>query len=179
MAMGVKHPGFQLLSLRPSPSALRTAPCLLPDQLGLYLRFYLPLVLLSVCVVLADQLRRAGGGACEDCMDGLELDEPRGRLPGHQRAPPPRGVLRALVEGGVRGRVAAAAAVGCHGRREFLVTLVAGRRRVFSFVSLLIGGADDGSMLGRERLPGPNMYTELYQTYLVLDQWSMATLFFS
>jgi hypothetical protein len=82
MAMGVKHPGFQLLSLRPSPSALRTAPCLLPDQLGLYLRFYLPLVLLSVCVVLADQLRRAGGGACEDCMDGLELDEPRGRLPG-------------------------------------------------------------------------------------------------
>jgi hypothetical protein len=79
----------------------------------------------------------------------------------------------------VRGRVAAAAAVGGHGRRELLVTLAEGRRRVFSFVSILIGGADDGSMVGRERFPGPNMYTKLYQTYLVLDQWSMATLFFS
>jgi len=62
MAMGVRRPGFQLLSLAASQrnvysSALsgQTAadrPCLLPDQLGIYLSVYVPLLLLSVAILL-------------------------------------------------------------------------------------------------------------------------------
>jgi hypothetical protein len=81
MAMGVRRPGFQLLSLSPSPPSSRTTPCLLPDQIAVYLRIYVPLLLFSLALLAGDTFRRSGQ-RCEDCMDGLDLDPPRGRLPG-------------------------------------------------------------------------------------------------
>jgi hypothetical protein len=53
MAMGVRHPGFQLLSLLDGQGqdSYATQPCLLPDQLGLYLNLYLPLIVFSLIVV--------------------------------------------------------------------------------------------------------------------------------
>ncbi|KAI0051173.1 Metallo-dependent phosphatase [Auriscalpium vulgare] len=49
MAMGVRRPGFHLLSLAPAaPPAHR--PCALPDQLAVYLRVYLPLFVLTLAV---------------------------------------------------------------------------------------------------------------------------------
>lgn len=61
--MGVRHPGYQLLSLvPPSPSRdTRTIAhqlCLLPDQLGIYLNVYIPLVSLTLIVLLAANARR-------------------------------------------------------------------------------------------------------------------------
>ncbi|KAF8897076.1 Metallo-dependent phosphatase-like protein [Gymnopilus junonius] len=57
MVMNVQRPGFQLLSL--APSDLRTdskhtyfdTPCLLPDQLRIYLNTYIPFLALSLLVV--------------------------------------------------------------------------------------------------------------------------------
>ncbi|EIN11270.1 Metallo-dependent phosphatase [Punctularia strigosozonata HHB-11173 SS5] len=51
MAMGVRRPGFQVLSLAPSSPAADAA-CLLPDQLGLYISGYAPLVGLSLALLL-------------------------------------------------------------------------------------------------------------------------------
>jgi ethanolamine phosphate phosphodiesterase len=63
MAMGIRKPGFQVLSLAP-PSDTDTYPadgavitmsdnlCLLPDQLGIYISGYAPLVGLSLLVLL-------------------------------------------------------------------------------------------------------------------------------
>lgn len=57
MVMNVKRPGFQLLSLAPAelrladrPSHMDT-PCLLPDQIQIYLVRYLPLVAITILVV--------------------------------------------------------------------------------------------------------------------------------
>ncbi|KLO20354.1 Metallo-dependent phosphatase, partial [Schizopora paradoxa] len=57
MAMGIKKPGFQLLSLLPHesgtvfPQGVNTfadAPCLLPDQLTIYIERYLPLFVFTL-----------------------------------------------------------------------------------------------------------------------------------
>lgn len=65
MAMGIRHPGFQLLSLDPwdgrgdRPQQTHAdAPCLLPDQLGIYLSVYIPLFLVSIFVVFAGNAHR-------------------------------------------------------------------------------------------------------------------------
>ncbi|KZT19065.1 Metallo-dependent phosphatase, partial [Neolentinus lepideus HHB14362 ss-1] len=62
MAMGIRRPGFQLLSLAApqrnvyasvlSGQTVADRPCLLPDQLGIYLSVYVPLLLLSVAILL-------------------------------------------------------------------------------------------------------------------------------
>lgn len=71
MAMGIRRPGFQLLSLTstiPSfetltqlpnspPSPLDT-PCFLPDQLGIYLNIYIPFTILSLLSLLAFNIHR-------------------------------------------------------------------------------------------------------------------------
>ncbi|RPD78267.1 Metallo-dependent phosphatase [Lentinus tigrinus ALCF2SS1-7] len=63
MAMGVRRPGYQLLSLVP-PSLARDGqslayrPCLLPDQLSIYLSVYIPLFVLSLIMLLAVNVRR-------------------------------------------------------------------------------------------------------------------------
>ncbi|KAL1735503.1 Metallo-dependent phosphatase-like protein [Schizophyllum commune] len=57
MAMGVRRPGYQLLSLAPAErgaddaAAAATALCLLPDQLHIYLGVYVPLLVLSLALV--------------------------------------------------------------------------------------------------------------------------------
>lgn len=71
MAMGIRRPGFQLLSLIStvpaietltqlpnSPPSLLDTPCFLPDQLGIYLNIYLPFILLSVLCLLAFNVHR-------------------------------------------------------------------------------------------------------------------------
>ncbi|RDX40898.1 hypothetical protein OH76DRAFT_1423437 [Lentinus brumalis] len=63
MAMGVRRPGYQLLSLIPPHTAydgqsLAHRPCLLPDQLDIYLSVYIPLFELSLIVLLTSKLRR-------------------------------------------------------------------------------------------------------------------------
>ena len=71
--MGIRRPGFQLLSLTstvPSPDQITQipvppplhAPCLMPDQLGIYLYIYIPLGLLSLLVLLAFNVVRVNGG---------------------------------------------------------------------------------------------------------------------
>lgn len=59
MAMGIRRPGFQLLSLAPQERWLGTSthpthadvPCLLPDQIKIYLSVYIPILLVSLLVV--------------------------------------------------------------------------------------------------------------------------------
>ncbi|KAF7983300.1 hypothetical protein HWV62_22969 [Athelia sp. TMB] len=64
MVMNVQRPGFQLLSLvAPSPSTNQPAqhlhtPCLLPDQIGIYLSVYVPLVVLSLFGILVANVYR-------------------------------------------------------------------------------------------------------------------------
>jgi len=59
MGMGVRRPGFQLLSLAPaelrqtaSTPSYADKPCLLPDQVEIYLERYLPLLITTILVVL-------------------------------------------------------------------------------------------------------------------------------
>lgn len=74
MAMGIRRPGFQLLSLISTvPSADQItqipvspplhAPCLMPNQLEIYFYIYIPLVFLSVSLLFAFNVRRVNGGA--------------------------------------------------------------------------------------------------------------------
>ncbi|KAJ7783320.1 Metallo-dependent phosphatase-like protein [Mycena metata] len=63
MAMGIRRPGFQLLSLVPPHSmqgSLSHADslCLLPDQLGIYLSTYIPFLVLSLIVICVANVRR-------------------------------------------------------------------------------------------------------------------------
>lgn len=72
MAMGIRRPGCQLLSLTstvprpdhitqmPAPPPLH-APCFMPDQLGIYLKMYIPLVLLTLLLLLAPNISRTNG----------------------------------------------------------------------------------------------------------------------
>lgn len=58
--MGIRKPGFQVLSLAPpelfSSSSFADDLCLLPDQLGLYLSGYLPLVGASLLLLLVSNI---------------------------------------------------------------------------------------------------------------------------
>jgi len=57
MVMNVRRPGFQLLSLAPTQlrdhdiPTYKGVPCLLPDQLRIYLNIYLPLLAVSIIFV--------------------------------------------------------------------------------------------------------------------------------
>lgn len=64
MAMGIRRPGFQLLSLAPHESRIGVTTyadslCLLPDQLGIYLSTYIPLLATSLLVVLIANVVRS------------------------------------------------------------------------------------------------------------------------
>lgn len=64
--MGVRRPGYELLSLVPPHIArdgqtLAYRPCLLPDQLSIYLSVYIPLFALSLIVLLTSNVRRVVG----------------------------------------------------------------------------------------------------------------------
>ncbi|CCM03321.1 uncharacterized protein FIBRA_05449 [Fibroporia radiculosa] len=62
MAMGVRIPGFELLSLSPntqsSVEAVATSPCFLPDQLGIYLSTYVPFVIFSLLLLFVSNAHR-------------------------------------------------------------------------------------------------------------------------
>lgn len=87
--MGIRRPGFQLLSLIssvPSPNQITQmpvppplhAPCLMPDQLGIYLYIYIPLVFLSLIALLAFNVIRVNGGTAYQTWN---------RRHGHQDTP--------------------------------------------------------------------------------------------
>jgi len=69
MAMGINRPGFQLMSLVPPPpitegtsaptQTFADVPCLLPDQLQIYFRFYIPLAVVCILVLFYLNLKRA------------------------------------------------------------------------------------------------------------------------
>ena len=57
MAMGIRQPGYQLLSIPEddgSSAGVVDQLCLLPDQIGIYLNGYLPLVALTLGVMIVD-----------------------------------------------------------------------------------------------------------------------------
>ncbi|TFK23915.1 Metallo-dependent phosphatase [Coprinopsis marcescibilis] len=64
IAMGIKRPGFQLVSLAPPDlrkpafqhKSLNDSPCFLPDQLGIYLRIYIPLTVITIGILLMSNL---------------------------------------------------------------------------------------------------------------------------
>ncbi|KAH8119213.1 Metallo-dependent phosphatase-like protein [Phellopilus nigrolimitatus] len=64
MAMGIRRPGFQLLSLAspsnlaPNQPSFADSPCLLPDQLAIYLNCYLPLFVISLVVLGVSSFRK-------------------------------------------------------------------------------------------------------------------------
>ncbi|BEJ14744.1 hypothetical protein CspHIS471_0405110 [Cutaneotrichosporon sp. HIS471] len=58
---GVRRPGFQLLSLvppEPGLAGLADVPCILPDQLGVYHRVYVPLTILTFVYLFYMNVRR-------------------------------------------------------------------------------------------------------------------------
>ncbi|KAJ7076358.1 Metallo-dependent phosphatase-like protein [Mycena belliarum] len=63
MAMGIRRPGFQLLSLVPPHSSQgrfshADSLCLLPDQLGIYLATYIPFLVLSLFIIFSANIHR-------------------------------------------------------------------------------------------------------------------------
>jgi len=63
MAMGIRKPGFQLLSLVQPHSVQGSSShadslCLLPDQLGIYLSTYIPLLVCSLLVIFVANIYR-------------------------------------------------------------------------------------------------------------------------
>lgn len=54
--MGIRQPGVQLLSLDKSGPGTGDYLCLMPDQIGIYLDVYLPLILLSLLVIAVANL---------------------------------------------------------------------------------------------------------------------------
>ncbi|KAI0373398.1 hypothetical protein BV20DRAFT_734412 [Pilatotrama ljubarskyi] len=94
MAMGIRRPGYQLLSLVPpstSPGAQTFAhtPCLLPDQLGIYLSVYVPLVALTLAILLLSNVWRscirhsspAGRSTGWTSLDSRDPHDPEHDLP--------------------------------------------------------------------------------------------------
>ena len=63
MAMGISRPGFQLLTLasrtsNSDPPLVADSPCLLPNQLAIYLERYLPLAVISLVVLVVSSIRQ-------------------------------------------------------------------------------------------------------------------------
>jgi hypothetical protein len=59
IAMGIRQPGFQLLSLSSKTRTHTHQPCLLPDQVRIYCWVYAPLVLATIVLVTARALTTA------------------------------------------------------------------------------------------------------------------------
>lgn len=62
MAMGIRKPGFQLISISESDNGgYADRLCLLPDQLGIYLNVYLPCFIVTVLVLFVGSLQEKRG----------------------------------------------------------------------------------------------------------------------
>ncbi len=59
IAMGIRQPGFQLLSLSSEANTHTHQPCLLPDQVRIYCWVYAPLALATIVLVTARALTTA------------------------------------------------------------------------------------------------------------------------
>lgn len=88
MAMGVRRPGFQLLSLASGlvdgelPEGEKTyadTPCFLPDQLEIYTHRYLPLFVISLLVLAVSNYREFGPGSGSGSGSRARLAMGRGR----------------------------------------------------------------------------------------------------
>ncbi|EKM54583.1 uncharacterized protein PHACADRAFT_185493 [Phanerochaete carnosa HHB-10118-sp] len=99
MAMGIRRPGFQLLSLLPPSSVpvgsqtFLDGPCFLPDQVGIYISIYVPLMVLSLLALLlrntysASQSHATWSGAGTPLRTRSPTDEEQFDL--WQTSPPP------------------------------------------------------------------------------------------
>ncbi|KAJ7497433.1 Metallo-dependent phosphatase-like protein [Mycena latifolia] len=98
MAMGIRKPGFQLLSLVPphsnhgSPSHADSL-CLLPDQLGIYLSTYIPLLVFSLLVIFVANIHRI----CSPREGKRHTTQASPNSPSYV---PLSGALRSRLEGG-------------------------------------------------------------------------------
>lgn len=68
IAMGIRTPGFQLLTL--SSNHPEDRACFMPDQLGIYLEVYTPLIVLSL-LVLAGSRAMPGMFEAKGQLQGL------------------------------------------------------------------------------------------------------------
>ena len=65
MNMGVARPGYELVTLldptglSPSQATVETTACLLPNQIAIYLRLYVPVLLFTLLVVFGPKLHRS------------------------------------------------------------------------------------------------------------------------
>lgn len=79
MAMNVRRPAFQLLSLFPASywddlhPTYADVPCLLPDQLGIYLNVYIPCFLLSLVIVICAAVTRARRSPRDDANEHISM----------------------------------------------------------------------------------------------------------
>lgn len=127
MAMGIRKPGFQLLSIpengRDSAGTVDML-CLLPDQIGIYLDWYLPLVAVTLGVMIVDLLlmrkTRTGSDRRPDDEDTI--------LPLHKMK-----IARSLVDRWVVG--------GLRRRRRVGRGLIGGFARYFVDVAGIPAGA--------------------------------------
>ncbi|KAI0063610.1 Metallo-dependent phosphatase [Artomyces pyxidatus] len=88
MAMGIRRPGFHLLSLAApeAPAGVETfahRPCVLPDQIKIYLGVYVPLLVLTlIAVVYLGYMASDGVAPMREKRDGsIERKEGSPRLP--------------------------------------------------------------------------------------------------
>lgn len=95
MVMNVMRPGFQLLSLAPAElrqgdsASHADVPCLLPNQMQIYLERYLPLIAISMLVIFFSNVNGiglSGGGRSQVPLkkeddDSIELDDEVGTPP--------------------------------------------------------------------------------------------------
>jgi hypothetical protein len=85
IAMGIRTPGFQMLTLS-SGSTPKDKACFLPDQLGIYLEVYVPLILLSIVVLgVSHTVMRGAHGE----SSGLGGKRSRSRFEDDQKLPTP------------------------------------------------------------------------------------------
>jgi len=89
MAMGIKRPGFQLLSLAPqshieatttTPRTHADVPCILPDQITIYLSAYIPFLFLSLFIVMVTNALRVRSFQSERQQHRRRSSSPQRRL---------------------------------------------------------------------------------------------------
>ena len=84
MAMNVRRPGFQLLSLalyalrgdNPGNPTFADVPCLLPNQLAIYLNVYIPFLVLSLLTLLIYHLIRGPSPRARKLLQSEDLRIP-------------------------------------------------------------------------------------------------------
>jgi hypothetical protein len=80
MAMGIRRPGFQLLSIPPLYSqphfGVLDQPCSLPDQIDLYIWIYIPALLCSIAFLALVRIRSASSQRTTDTSLAAPSENP-------------------------------------------------------------------------------------------------------